>query len=882
VDATGVCLRCAGEQIFSQTMADRPDSTPPLPSGENAAGPNRIGPYGILNELGRGGMGVVYLAQHSQLGRIVALKVIPSGGGATSDLEMRFLREARTMARLSHPHIVTVHDAGRDRGHAYFAMDYFEEGDLARRLRAQPFAPREAAAVMRSVAEAIACSHAAGVLHRDLKPSNILLAGGEPHVADFGLASELDSGGGLTARTAILGTPHYLAPEALSRGSAAQGVPSDLYSLGVILHEMLTGRTPFAGASPAELPGLLARREAPDLRLLAPQVPRDLATICAKCLEFDPARRYATATALAGDLDCFLAGKPIRARPVSAASQLYRWARRRPALAATWLLSLALAVASLTAAVLINRERLRADGEAVTSAALADFLGKDVLGQASAAEEPDRDLKLRTALDRAAERIPARFSQAPLAEAAVRFTVGTIYYSLGEYSQAERQFQRTMALRRLHLGAKDPESLRAAIELAATLNGLGRSSEAAPLIRATTADLIRTVGPDHPYAISAMETETLVERGLGQIARAEALARETLALARRALGPDHELTCSALVNHATLLAAQGKLDEAIGLLREVVGTSVRTLGRNHPETLGRRVSLATLEGEQGRAKEAEAVLRQLHDTLRRQLGPDHPETLRALANRGGALSKLKQYPEAEATFAELVAARRRAAGDEHPSTLAAIKLLAIAHGRNGHLDEAISLMRELAGTSARTLGPAHLTTLNYLRNLAAMLQSARRFDEALAPAEAAYTTSLREFGAEAANTLADAEVFAQALNFVGRHGEAEPILRHVAGSLMRTQPDHWRSHYVRGLLGRTLARDGRPAEAEPLLRESYAALLARQSALPASRRDAAGVFAGQLALVYAALGRPADAAAWQAKGVAEAAPAPAALAVPEP
>jgi len=228
VDVTGVCLRCAGAQIFSFTLADRAGSTPPIPTADSTGGPSHIGPYAIISELGRGGMGVVYLAQHTQLGRIVALKVISSGGAGASELELRFLREARTIARLTHPHIVTVHDAGRDRGHAYFAMDYFEDGDLARRLRAAAFTPREAAVLLHRVAGAIAYSHEAGVLHRDLKPSNILLAAGSPCVADFGLAAELDSSGGLTARTAVIGTPHYLAPEALSRGSAAQGVASDL------------------------------------------------------------------------------------------------------------------------------------------------------------------------------------------------------------------------------------------------------------------------------------------------------------------------------------------------------------------------------------------------------------------------------------------------------------------------------------------------------------------------------------------------------------------------------------------------------------------------------------------------------------------------------
>ncbi|MEY2878085.1 MAG: Serine/threonine-protein kinase PknB, partial [Verrucomicrobiota bacterium] len=585
-------MRCAGARIFAQTMADQPGSTPPIPPAENSGGPTRIGPYGIVSELGRGGMGVVYLAQHTQLGRIVALKVIPAGGAATSDLEMRFLREARTIARLSHPHIVAVHDAGRDSGHAYFTMDYFEEGDLARRLRAQPFAPRAAAELMQRVSAAIAHSHAAGVLHRDLKPSNILLAGSVPCVSDFGLAAELErGGGGLTARTTILGTPHYLAPEALRGGSAAQGVASDVYALGVILYELLTGRTPFAGASPAELPGLLAQNEAPAVRLLAPQVPRDLATICAKCLEFDPARRYATAAALAEDLRRFVAGEPIAARPASAAGQLLRWGRRRPALAAAWVLSCVLAVGSLTAAILINRERVRADHEAVSSRALADFFGKDLLDQVAVSDEPDRDLKLRIAVDRVIARIPERFADAPVAEASVRFWLGVAYRSLGDLAEAERQFRRSAALRHRHLGPEALETLHATVALAAALGELSRSPEAAPLIRKAAAALSRTVRETHPHTIEARLTEAMIERHLGQMEPAEARARKTLGIAQRALGPDHEFTRRALVDHSALLALLGRLEEARAPIREAVAAAERTKGPRHPVTLATRVLL---------------------------------------------------------------------------------------------------------------------------------------------------------------------------------------------------------------------------------------------------------------------------------------------------
>ena len=215
--------------------------------------PRRIGPYEIIEELGRGGMGRVYAARQIGLGRIVALKVIAEGWSNSTELEIRFLREAQTIARLHHPHIVTVHESARTGGHMYFSMDYVAGGDLARRLRDRVYTPRETAALLRKVASALAYAHKEGVLHRDLKPSNILLDDEEPRLADFGLAAQLEAGGDLTATSALMGTPHYLAPEALSKGSAALSVASDLYALGIILFEMLTGRTPFAGASLTEL-----------------------------------------------------------------------------------------------------------------------------------------------------------------------------------------------------------------------------------------------------------------------------------------------------------------------------------------------------------------------------------------------------------------------------------------------------------------------------------------------------------------------------------------------------------------------------------------------------------------------------------------------------
>lgn len=364
----GLCLVCLGERAlqfdfdtgsFGGGGAGSGGATvPPLPLAEGL--PERIGPYELLDEIGRGGMGVVYTARHGGLGHVVALKVVAGGRLATAEQESRFLREAQTAARLRHPGIVVVHDAGRADGYAYFSMDYLPDGDLARRLRERPLTPREAAEIAALAAEAVAYAHAEGVLHRDLKPSNFLLERGAPRLTDFGLATLADTGGELTAQTRVLGTPGYVAPEIVARGSHAGTFASDVYGLGAVLYEMLGGRAPFAGGTPGQVLELVRTAEPPSPRLLNPAVPRDLETICAKCLEKEPGRRYPSAEALAADLRRFLAGEPIAARPLSAPGRFLRWCRRRPALAAVWILAVASAVGAGAASVAIARERTRA------------------------------------------------------------------------------------------------------------------------------------------------------------------------------------------------------------------------------------------------------------------------------------------------------------------------------------------------------------------------------------------------------------------------------------------------------------------------------------------------------------------------------------------
>jgi len=287
--------------------------------------------YSVLGVLGRGGMGVVYEARDLRLTRTVAIKMLLAGGYATPSELARFIREAQAIAVLRHPHIIQIFDVDDLEGRPYFTMEYLEGGSLAEKMAGVPQPAKDAAAMVATLAQAIQAAHTAGIVHRDLKPSNILLtANGTPKISDFGLARTFDDGPHLTLGGTRLGTPSYMSPEQAIGRQDAIGPSADIYSLGAVLYEMLTGRPPFKAETPAETERQVITEEpAPPSRLNA-KVPRDLETICLKCLRKEPQRRYESAAALAEDLSRFIKGEPITARPIGRLERAVRWCRRKP------------------------------------------------------------------------------------------------------------------------------------------------------------------------------------------------------------------------------------------------------------------------------------------------------------------------------------------------------------------------------------------------------------------------------------------------------------------------------------------------------------------------------------------------------------------------
>lgn len=432
------CRVKAGEEVRAATYLERypelagdatdADQLPPppiireLPEPRAAAGPPAIPGYEILDKLGRGGMGVVYKARQIRLNRLVALKMILTGSHAAEHELARFRSEAEAVARLQHPNIVQIHEVGETEGKPFFSLEFCDGGSLDKQLAGTPIPPRQAAQLVETLARAMDAAHQKGVIHRDLKPANVLLARNDVHrvldddsgttakpdssvhrssfitrhspkITDFGLAKKLDEGSGQTASSAVMGTPSYMAPEQASGQSKQAGPAADIYALGAILYESLTGRPPFRAETPLDTLMQVVTVEPVRPRLLQPMTPLDLETVCLKCLQKEPSKRYATALALAEDLRRFQANEPIQARAVGRVEKTWRWCRRNPAVAGlcALLILMLVTIAIVSAVTAVNFYELAASEQQAKSDAL-DLAQSEARATAEARKAHDREV----------------------------------------------------------------------------------------------------------------------------------------------------------------------------------------------------------------------------------------------------------------------------------------------------------------------------------------------------------------------------------------------------------------------------------------------------------------------------------------------------------
>jgi tetratricopeptide (TPR) repeat protein/tRNA A-37 threonylcarbamoyl transferase component Bud32 len=655
--------------------------------------------YEILSVLGRGGMGVVYQARQERLHRFVALKMILAGDHASEEAKIRFLSEAEAVAKVRHPGIVQVYEFGTHHGHPFFALEYVEGGTLEQFLRATPQPPRVAAAMVAPLADAVAAAHAQGIIHRDLKPANVLLASGQAppagdgngaqelplpvlKITDFGLAKRLNTGDGLTATGAIMGTPSYMAPEQ-AQAQKGVGPAADLYALGAILYECLTGRPPFKGTTPLDTLHQVLHQDVLPVRQLQPRVPKDLETICHKCLHKEPDKRYATAQALAADLRRYLAGQPIQARPVGRLERGWKWCRRYPAVAALLCLTTLTSLIAGTAALWALRaedlakqqelqarterdqkeaQRARADTErqkAVEQAELAKaikgFLQFDLLKLADPKEQYreqasglkyDAEIKLRDVVLRASKAIDGKFPTQPLVEAELRVTLGSTLFALGRADLAVTHGERVRILYTRHLGPDHPETLRCIGNLATIYASLGRHDEALTLREATLDRAKVVLGPDHPDTLRGMTDLAGAYYQENRVSEALKLYEASLYRWKALHGTDPPETLRCMSNLAYTYASLGRHAEALTLRKETLARERAVLGPDHPDTLTSMSSLAGSFFTLGQYSEA---LKLCEETLSRRktvLGPDHPLTLDSMSHLTICYSALNRHADA--------------------------------------------------------------------------------------------------------------------------------------------------------------------------------------------------------------------------------------------
>lgn len=471
-----------------------------------------FGPYQIVRMLGVGGMGAVFLARQARPGRLVALKLILGGAPTPPQRLARFRLEAEVIARLQHPHIVQVYEVGEHDGLPFYTMEYVDGGNLARQLAQAPLSARAAAVLVETLARTMHFAHERGIIHRDLKPSNILLTSSSiPKIGDFGLAKHLEDtasepGGVRTESGAILGTPSYMAPEQ-TRGSTAVLAPAvDVYALGAILYEALTGRPPFQAVGVLETLDQVRNQEPVAPSRLNPQVPRDLQTVCLKCLDKEARRRYASAMELADDLHRFLAGQPLRARPVGVVIRSWKWARRQPALAALAAVSCG-SLILLVGAALVYQSHLRTtaaqadDNYRAARATLNAMLGR--LGDARVSQVPrlkelQRDL-LEDALAFYRHALESQTNPDPAVQldtAVACRRAADIQHMLGRREAAVVNYRQAICLVE-GLPARDREALNPQVILADCYRILGmlseRESEHEPFLRTAREILERLV-----------------------------------------------------------------------------------------------------------------------------------------------------------------------------------------------------------------------------------------------------------------------------------------------------------------------------------------------------------------------------------------------------
>jgi tetratricopeptide (TPR) repeat protein len=804
-----------------------------------------IGPYRPIREIGRGGMGAVYLAERAdeQFRKVVAIKVIKRGMDTDSVLK-RFQDERQILADLEHPNIARLLDGGAtDDGRPYLVMEYVDGDPLDRYCDDRRLGIDARLGLFLQVCAAVSYAHQRLVIHCDIKPSNVVVTkDGVPKLLDFGIA-RLMRPGSVETRPTVVGfhamTPEYASPE--QRQSLRVDALSDVYSLGMLLCELLVGRLPDANAH------RVAPSRLTDDDALGRRVRGDLDSIVVTALQSDRSERYQSVDRLADDIRAHLQGRPIAVRHESIYRAFKFVRRNRVAVSAAALVLLTLVAgiaATFSQAVRARRaertamvaeqtarterdralgaervatserataeqeknraieESRRADTEADAARAVTVFLQDDLLTQASTRMQaaggpaaPDPNLTVRAALDRAAARIDGKFPNQPRIEAAVRYTIGLTYATLGLFGDAQKHLERAVALRQAVDGPDGRETLNSMQTLGWVLHMQGKNAPAEALLRRVLDRQQRQFGSNNMDVSETINDLAATVSSMGRREEAEVLHARVLEITRHFYGEDHPDTLVAMNNLLNEYNSEGRYAEAELLGRRVLASKRRVLGAEHPSTLLSGNTLALTYRNEGKYADAESLVRETLGIRRRVTGENSIDTLASMNTLANVLTAERRYAEAEALLDSVIAGRRQLLGDENPETIAARNNLAEAYRREGRADDAERLFTQVLASRRRILGPTHPNTLVVLVSLARIKLDARQF--------------------------ADAEAFS----------------REAVRGYEQQRSDTWQRYYAQSLLATSLAADAKSADAAQMLTSAYEGLVRKRASIPAENLD---------------------------------------------